>query len=564
MAARPVDNFELNETTSLLRRENPEAKAAMKKPQNVYYAIALAVVTGLIFFVVSNTISTSDVEKMTSTPGTADTADPSPDVPGVDIDTLSLHMTINIDPDSGLAVLVDRAPVACRHSSMSKWFTCAEDSTAVLGTAEYKRNVNDNGWNYLSIEAMDMRELIIEAPPTPEKKPKVAAKASHGSRTHRTDDEDDNDDKNDNDDHLPKHPAKMRFGDLIDKLQSTGGDLSPVRKQYVRTMHGIGLLEGYLSCKEIGEWYANFYDGLFEGGEVNRPTMEFLEQNHVWMNTQAALYWEVDEYWMVVKGILSQLEGLLIGAQHGCPGTPLDDNVDDDAHSISDYKGIFMPSMAHGVAMQHLLLMNANGDMFQIMQKYPANVVETNVTKTGRYGDGTIDTTPTVDDYVDDYTIKLSHKPSNNTTTDTTEPGNDEAYAYGDVLDAEVTDVLVTESRKAQANTRQRLLQSTKTSRLATAEQRNNPKLFYKPRGVKLSDIPLADGSAIPTAMKTDGMTPEQIMALPNIGKSASYRTAVRVGWVLLGNNSGVTLRFLTRHRCHVILYLSNCSVTAV
>jgi hypothetical protein len=58
------------------------------------------------------------------------------------------------------------------------------------------------------------------------------------------------------------------------------------------------VLEGYLTCTEMGYWYENFYDGMFAGGTVNRATMEFLEQNHVWMNDQAALYWKVRTIYM--------------------------------------------------------------------------------------------------------------------------------------------------------------------------------------------------------------------------------------------------------------------------
>jgi len=83
-----------------------------------------------------------------------------------------------------------------------------------------------------------------------------------------------------------------------------------------------------------------------------------------------------------------------------------------------------MPSMEHGVAMQHLLLMNANGDLFQVMQKYPANLV--NTTGDGRHGDNTVDTDGMVDDYIDDYTIAKAH----NITTHFED--DDEAYAYGD------------------------------------------------------------------------------------------------------------------------------------
>eukprot|EP00428_Durinskia_dybowskii_P079488 CAMPEP_0170450314 /NCGR_PEP_ID=MMETSP0117_2-20130122/51705_1 /TAXON_ID=400756 /ORGANISM="Durinskia baltica, Strain CSIRO CS-38" /LENGTH=756 /DNA_ID=CAMNT_0010711601 /DNA_START=817 /DNA_END=3087 /DNA_ORIENTATION=+ len=272
-------------------------------------------------------------------------------------------------------------------------------------------------------------------------------------------------------------PKKM--SELMNQLREAG-DLSLMRQQYVRSMHALGILEGVLSCNEINQWYENFYDGLFSGGEVNIPTMEFLEQNHVWMNTQASLYWEVDEYWMVIKGVMSQLEGLLIGAQKGCPGVPIEENNDDDAHNINDYKGVYMPSMMHGVAMQHLLLMNANGDMFQIMQKFPENVA--NTTNDGRHGDNTVDTDPVIDDYVDDYSIQKSHNLTAVTDDD------DESYAY-----------------------------SYRARRLSSDDNKNEHNPFYHPRPILPSAIPKGVEGTKPKPLSAD-LTAEQILALPNIG----------------------------------------------
>jgi hypothetical protein len=431
----------MDETTTLLRKEL--AEVVPEKKRTFPLAISLAVITGAIFLLVVRNIP-ADVPVLTSTPPQTESGNTYGDV-DINIDTLSLHVSINIDDKTGLATLIDRSPVMCRHSAISTTFTCPEGTTTEIATADYKVNLNGNGWNYLSIETIDMRELELNA--------------------------------------ADPRADPIRVSGLIDKLHAAG-DLSLVRQQYVRSMHAIGLLEGFLSCKQIGEWYANFYDGLFEGGEVNRPTMEFLEQNHVWMNEQASLYWEVDEYWMVIKGVLSQLEGLLIGAQNGCPGVPFDANTD-DAHSIADYKGVYMPSMEHGVAMQHFLLMNANGDMFQIMQKYPANLV--NTTQFNRHGDGTIDTEPAVDDYVDDYSIAKVH---NITAAD-----DDEAYAYSDTFEAESP--------------------SPVSSRRALGEEGS---LFYMPGRYKASEIPAGNPNATPRPMSAS-LTKEQILALPNIGE---------------------------------------------
>jgi hypothetical protein len=128
---------------------------------------------------------------------------------------------------------------------------------------------------------------------------------------------------------------------------------------------------------------------------------------------------------MGVKGLLAQLEGMLVGAQRGCPGSPYPSSGDsegegdtDDMVSVSNYKGIYMPSMQYGVTMQHLLLMNANGDLFQVMQKFPANVVDTTGSSTGRHGDDEIDPNTAIDDFVDDYSIRIYHNISDHVDDD--------------------------------------------------------------------------------------------------------------------------------------------------
>jgi hypothetical protein len=126
---------------------------------------------------------------------------------------------------------------------------------------------------------------------------------------------------------------------------------------------------------------------------------------------------------MGVKGLLAQLEGMLVGAQRGCPGSPYPSSGDgegdtDDMVSVSNYKGIYMPSMQYGVTMQHLLLMNANGDLFQVMQKFPANVVDTTGSSTGRHGDDEIDPNTAIDDFVDDYSVRIYHNISDHVDDD--------------------------------------------------------------------------------------------------------------------------------------------------
>lgn len=467
---------EESEATGLLSKKTLTSEE--QEPTNktgrpaFHYAILLTLTVGAIFLVIARNLPTEDVLFSSTENSRSITT----------IQTPQLHFSIVHDKKTGLTTVVDNAPILCRHSVLSDMVTCPERASVELGTAEYSVNLDGNGWNYMSITAIDMLELKIQDTSVFDEANGVTIDTKvHQDAKH---------DKN-----KPQQPVSYRFGDYIDVMKKAN-DLTLVRQQYVRSMHSVGVLEGYLSCKAIGDWYANFYDGLFGGGEVNLPTMEFLEANHVWMNTQAALYWEVDDYWMSVKGLLAQLEGLLIGARTGCPGVPLDDQSD-DAHNINTYKGIFMPTMEHGVTMQHLLLMNANGDLFQVMQKYPANLVDTS--GNGRHGDQTIDTDGVVDDYVDDYTIAKVH---NITTTHADD--DEETYAYSDV-DALYETSTPTQDEQAKAS----------------AADAKDPKYNHPAR--RLARKLLARAQTRPTVTGPPqpldkDLTKKQIRALPNLG----------------------------------------------
>jgi len=44
-----------------------------------------------------------------------------------------------------------------------------------------------------------------------------------------------------------------------------------------------------------------------------------LEENHDWMAQQAEENYESSEYWLAVKGILNQMQGVIAGVQVYCP-----------------------------------------------------------------------------------------------------------------------------------------------------------------------------------------------------------------------------------------------------
>ena len=209
----------------------------------------------------------------------------------------------------------------------------ANDVDDPLVEGQYDLDVSHNGWNYLTIEAP--------------------------SSEHHDDDHDSDDDGGGGDqgnDHEQQH-------------------------QYLRTMSAIGFMEGYLTCHDMIDWYINMYDGLFAGGSISIESLHFLESNHRWMKEQADRYWLVDDYWLSVQGLLSQLDGLLEGTRGGC-AYPTKHHRTDSSHSHSHaqsssihtdednhyYNGIYLPSfgMEGDVQLIHLLIANSNGDLFQI------------------------------------------------------------------------------------------------------------------------------------------------------------------------------------------------------
>jgi Phospholipase B len=71
---------------------------------------------------------------------------------------------------------------------------------------------------------------------------------------------------------------------------------------------------------------------------------------------------------LAVKGLLAQLNGLLDGIKTGCPAfshIPVTD-IDDKQH----HNGVYLPSLTRNPSLIHLLLLNANGDLYQISDKY--------------------------------------------------------------------------------------------------------------------------------------------------------------------------------------------------
>lgn len=135
-------------------------------------------------------------------------------------------------------------------------------------------------------------------------------------------------------------------------------DRDDMLDQYFVTMEAVGFLEGFASCLDINHYYVNFYSGLFDGGDPTPETVNFLEENYEWMSNMAEREWRHSSYWLNTKALLAQLNGLLHGVQAGCPGV--------EPHLLPAY----LPSLHKNPSLIHLLLLNANGDLYQIAAKF--------------------------------------------------------------------------------------------------------------------------------------------------------------------------------------------------
>lgn len=127
---------------------------------------------------------------------------------------------------------------------------------------------------------------------------------------------------------------------------------------YISSMRAVGYLEGRLTCVHMQEYYLNFMHDMFEGHYPPTETQNFLRRNYEWVTEKANERYSTDDYWLSVKVLLAQMEGMLHGLKESCPceGAVCSDKLNlqslDNPHMI------------------HILLLNADGDLYQITEKY--------------------------------------------------------------------------------------------------------------------------------------------------------------------------------------------------
>lgn len=88
--------------------------------------------------------------------------------------------------------------------------------------------------------------------------------------------------------------------------------------------------------------------------------LNFLQTNYDWMKSMSEKHWRYSEHWLAVRGYLAQLEGMVEGQNHGCPGT----------QSSATSSAAYLPTLTRRPSVIHFLLINANGDLYQIAEKF--------------------------------------------------------------------------------------------------------------------------------------------------------------------------------------------------
>jgi len=122
----------------------------------------------------------------------------------------------------------------------------------------------------------------------------------------------------------------------------------------------VGFLEGYATCPEIQLFYGNFYSAVFGTGKVGAQTIGFLKANYDWLNQMANNNAATDDYWYTISSVLKQLNGVYEGYVVGCGGNGKLTRAD----ASTDFSTLTNPTL------EHFLLINAWGDLYQIAMKF--------------------------------------------------------------------------------------------------------------------------------------------------------------------------------------------------
>lgn len=144
-------------------------------------------------------------------------------------------------------------------------------------------------------------------------------------------------------------------------------------EDYIKGMKAVGVMEGFLTCNHTKLFYLNYMHGMFEGRLPLDSTVSFLRKNYNWARAKADALYTTDDYWLTVKGMLAQLEGMVEGHRLSCPCEEGSSTGEDVAGRLGGGGGGKCDGSLWTIdepTIMHFLLLNANGDLYQINQKF--------------------------------------------------------------------------------------------------------------------------------------------------------------------------------------------------
>jgi hypothetical protein len=90
---------------------------------------------------------------------------------------------------------------------------------------------------------------------------------------------------------------------------------------YLVAQEATGYLEGYLTWSHVRDYYTNYYYGMFGNKQPEKLTCQFIAENWDWTIAQAEKQMHTSAYWLHVRGVLAQQQGLMQGYLDGSVAT---------------------------------------------------------------------------------------------------------------------------------------------------------------------------------------------------------------------------------------------------
>lgn len=156
------------------------------------------------------------------------------------------------------------------------------------------------------------------------------------------------------------------YGNLINNVNNSGWnsmDLIMIKNdnitklEYSNNYYALGFAEGFLSCIETNQFYANFASDVFgKGIQPGTQTITFMNDNYLYLLDMINKNKDIDDYWFEISLLVLQIQGMLEGYNKA-------NCVDASLGSDDDYTNL------NKATMTKFLLLMGFGDLYQITKK---------------------------------------------------------------------------------------------------------------------------------------------------------------------------------------------------